>query len=241
MPNPFFKFKQFVVYHDRCAMKVTTDACLFGAWCAQEIKNENAEEFSTALDIGAGTGLMSLMMAQKNNLVIDAVEIEENAAMQAEENIQRSLWQNRVAVHKQDVLKFAPGKKYDVIISNPPFYENEIKSDDLNRNKAHHGHALRLEELLILIKEHLLSTGKFFLLLPYKRVTEAKSLLNKHKLYITNEVIIKQSVLHAPFRLMIKGSFKPMSTVASYLSIKNEKDQYTEEFVQLLKDYYLYL
>src|SRR4051794_23071279 len=104
MPNAWFQFKQFTVCQDRCAMKVTTDSCLFGSWAAAEIRMQTYEkERAFLLDIGTGTGLLSLMIAQQNDLSIDAVEIEMAAAMQARENIDRSPWKDRIRIQKDDI------------------------------------------------------------------------------------------------------------------------------------------
>ena len=129
MPNPYFQFKQFIIYHDRCAMKVTTDSCLFGSWCADEIKNDNnKDEIKKILDIGAGSGLLSLMIAQRNDCFIDAIEIDEAAAKQAKENVAASPWKDRIEVHQINALHHSYQQLYDVIVSNPPFYENELES-----------------------------------------------------------------------------------------------------------------
>jgi tRNA1Val (adenine37-N6)-methyltransferase len=146
MPNPYFRFKQFTVYHDRTAMKVTTDACLFGAW-SSEIINKGLFAKDNALEIGAGTGLLSLMVAQKNNITIDAVEIDASASQQAAENIVASPWKERISIHHSDILRFDNHKKYDCIFSNPPFYENEIDSINDKKNLAHHGLGLKLDVL----------------------------------------------------------------------------------------------
>src|SRR6188472_471230 len=107
MPNPYFQFKQFTIYHERCAMKVTTDACLFGSWCAEEIKKDTGEtERKNLLEIGAGSGLLSLMIAQKNNCRIEAIEIDDDAAQQAKENIRSSPWIEQIILHHNDVLDF---------------------------------------------------------------------------------------------------------------------------------------
>ena len=138
MANTYFQFRQFIIHQDRCAMKVTTDACLFGAWVANQIKNTGSE-FSTALDIGTGTGLLSLMVSQKNDLKIDTIEIEDDAFEQLKENIADSPWKDRINLFHNDVRNFIFNQQYDVIFSNPPFYENELKSDDAKRNLALHG------------------------------------------------------------------------------------------------------
>jgi tRNA1Val (adenine37-N6)-methyltransferase len=123
-------------------MKVTTDACLFGAWCAVEIKNIGVKP-ETGLDIGTGTGLLSLQIVQKNDLAIDAIEVDREAALQAKENMVCSAWKNKIEVINVDAMKFNSPKKYDVIFSNPPFYEFELQSSNAKRNLAHHGHGLK--------------------------------------------------------------------------------------------------
>src|SRR4051812_47572749 len=114
MPNSYFKFKQFTVYHDRCAMKVTTDACFFGAWAAKELL-ESTNIATNLLDIGTGTGLLSLMIAQKNDLLIDAVEIDKEAAEQAKENISSSPWKKNIHIFNQDITKLKAECKYNII------------------------------------------------------------------------------------------------------------------------------
>src|SRR5688572_25058776 len=140
MPNTYFQFKQFTIHQDRSAMKVTTDACLFGAWCATEINQDNKR----LLDIGTGTGLLSLMIAQKNKLLIDAVEIEEQAAVQAVENVKASPWKESVHVIHKNIRDFNSEKKYNYIISNPPFYENELSGERMEKNIAHHDAGLKM-------------------------------------------------------------------------------------------------
>jgi tRNA1Val (adenine37-N6)-methyltransferase len=241
MPNPYFRFKQFTVFHDRSAMKVTTDGCLFGAWCADEIQNS---KFKTGklLDIGTGTGLLSLMMAQKTNAKIDAVEIDSEAAGQAGDNIDASPWKERIKVVNEDILSFRPEKTYDCIISNPPFYENELPSQKKEKNLAHHSSHLGLSQLLLTLKNLLNGDGVFFLLLPYKRMSETEKRLAQHGLFILKKTIVQQSTKHQPFRLMLMGATKPFhQPVISTISIRDENQQYTPDFTALLKDYYLYL
>jgi tRNA1Val (adenine37-N6)-methyltransferase len=241
MANPYFQFKQFTIYHDRCAMKVTTDACLFGAWCAEEMNNEPREKTKNILEIGSGSGLLSLMIAQKNDYLIDAIEIDKEAAQQAKENISLSPWKNNVNLHHADALNFSFNQSYDVIVSNPPFYENEIESANKQKNIAHHGNGLKLSELFSLVKKQLAVHGNFYLLLPFKRKSEAEKILRRENLFIQKAVVVSQSVKHRPFRLMIKAGHIPMQVEEKQISITDEKQQYTLEFISLLKDYYLYL
>lgn len=241
MPNTFFRFKQFTIHHDRCAMKVTTDACLFGAWVAAEVQKLTIAPVHF-LDIGAGTGLLSLMVAQKNKGLIDAVEIDAAAAGQASENIAPSPWEARIRLTHQDVLLWNAPTRYDCIFSNPPFYEKEIKSFASARNVAHHDEGLKLAELLSYINKHLAEEGVFFLLLPAKREKETERILQACGLFVQQKIRVAQTPKHAPFRIMIQGCRKKANPVATHtLVIKDESGAYTQAFVSLLHDYYLYL
>lgn len=223
-------------------MKVTTDACLFGAWCAEEIQSDKLQKANTSLlDIGTGTGLLSLMIAQKNKCTIDAVEIEKEAAQQAIENASASPWKQLIDVHHGDVLNFPGRSFYDIIISNPPFYEREIVSTDNQKNKAHHGDGLKLSELASFINSHLASAGSFYLLLPFKRKSEVEIILKKQGLFIQKRIIVSPSPGSSPLRLMIKGSHEPDAMKEEQIFIANAQKQYTPTFISLLKDYYLYL
>ena len=249
MSNSYFQFKQFTIHQDRCAMKVTTDACLFGAWAAREIVSWqsviNPQQLGkrNMVDIGTGTGLLTLMIAQKNpHLIIDSFEIDKNAYEQAKENIKASPFKNKFCVWHNDILEERSLRKYDIVISNPPFYEKELKSVNTVKNIAHHNDSLPLEKLLPVIKSCLQAVSKFYLLLPYKRKKEIESLLQKNSLHPTKIVSVRQSVNHEFFRLMLEGSlFNDYEAEVSEISITESDGQYTPEFVKLLKDYYLYL
>jgi len=241
MANPYFQFKQFTVYHDRCAMKVTTDCCVFGAWVAGDMGREE-RKITTALDIGSGTGLLSLMIAQKNDLDIDAVEIDKEASLQSQENIAASPWKDRIQVENEDARQFRGVSKYDCIVSNPPFYENELTSERKTKNIAHHSEELRLPELLKVVKMNLEEGGLFYLMFPFKRRRELEQLLRENDLYTEDVVLLSQSLEHAPFRVIVKGSNvkgEPGESIS--ISVWDEEQQYTNAFVDLLKDYYLYL
>ena len=225
-------------------MKVTTDACLFGAWMADEINNEELK-INNCLDIGTGTGLLSLMLAQKNLEVgITGVEIDEDAGEQANENFNASLWKDRVDILKGDVKEYDFPEKFDLIISNPPFYERELRSESEKKNLAHHSENLTLGELLSIIKKYLNPGGFFFLLLPYKRNEEIKKLLKNHELNISKILFVRQSVKHDYFRIMLKGKLSEQENIETEfneMSISDDSQQYSSEFKQLLKDYYLHL
>ena len=225
-------------------MKVTTDACLFGAWVVWKINNEKLI-INNCLDIGTGTGLLSLMFAQKNSATfIDAIEIDKDASEQARENVSASPWKDSIHIINADARTFPFEKKYDLIISNPPFYENEIRSGTDNKNIAHHSDELTLKEVLLIIQSNLSANGDFFLLLPYKRNEEIKKLFKDNLLHIDKILFVRQSVKHDYFRIILKGKLNQKEnkeTELDEISIWNEKQQYSSEFVSLLKDFYLYL
>jgi tRNA1Val (adenine37-N6)-methyltransferase len=236
MANTFFQFKQFTINQDKSAMKVTTDGCLFGAWCAQQMQHLSVD-FENCLDIGTGTGLLSLMIAQKNNLSIDAVEIEEGAAVQASENTGGSPFKNINTIRGN--ISELPLPEYDWIVSNPPFYENDLASPAPEKNIAHHSTELTWEHLFKFINKHLKPGGRFFLLLPYKRKDELDEVLKQHGLYLSKIEIVKQSVKHSPFRIMVEGSKQLALPVIEELCIRDADGNYTPEFTSLLGDYYL--
>ncbi len=199
------------------------------------------------LDIGCGTGLLSLMIAQKNShLHIDAVEIDEAAAQQATENSAASPWKERVNVIHSDIKNYYPANegKYDFVVCNPPFYENELSSPDAKKNKAHHDGSLLLEETVQAIRHSLKPGGRFYLLLPAKRIMDIQTLLQNAGLAITETVTVKQTPSHSFFRVMITGiaqNENPVAVHSSELTIKDSKGNYTPGFTALLKEYYLYL
>jgi tRNA1Val (adenine37-N6)-methyltransferase len=244
--NNYFQFKQFIIHQDRCAMKVTTDSSLFGAWVAEEVKSQDpiaiGSDVRNVLDIGAGTALLSLMIAQKNNSPIDAIEIDNDAFLQASENIAASPWRERIKIFHADIKSFNLSAKYDIIVSNPPFYENEWLSESLQRNTAHHGSELLLSDLLEIIAVSLKPGGRFFLLLPYKRHEQIMKLFHQKKIFLSQKILVRQSCDHAYFRFMIEGCFeKPADSKTNELAIKSKSNDYTREFTTLLKDYYLYM
>jgi tRNA1Val (adenine37-N6)-methyltransferase len=221
-------------------MKVTTDGCLFGAWVAEAVSR-------SILDIGTGTGLLSLMIAQKDPLAeIDALEIDAEAARQAQANADASPWKENIFVMPGDARDsaFVLAKEYDIIVSNPPFYESELHSPDPQKNIAHHGTGLLLEDLLQIIAGVLSPTGRFYLLLPAKRMTEAGLLSRKYDLTITATVTVRPSTRHQPFRIFMEGKRKSNDEEANTqteIPIRDEEGKYTETFVRLLKEYYLHL
>lgn len=237
MANNYFQFKQFTVYQQHCAMKVCTDACILGAYSSGIINGSTAN----ILDIGTGTGLLSLMLAQKTTAGIDAIEMDEAAARQANENVQTSPWAGRIKVIHTAVQQFNSSKKYDLIISNPPFFENDLKSTNEEKNNAKHDTSLTLLELANAINENLSGDGFASILIPYHRTNYFKEISEDAGLYIHEILKVQQSPKHTFFRSIIvlakqKGNYKEDT-----LFIHDDQRQYSEGFTVLLKDYYLKL
>ncbi|MEQ1797191.1 MAG: methyltransferase [Lacibacter sp.] len=240
MANNYFQFKQFTVQQEKAALKVSTDSCLFGAWTANEVRSRK-EEVRRVLDIGAGSGLLMLMMAQKCNAAIDGIEIDEPSYQQAKENIEASARKERLELFHGDVKQFQFQQKYDFIISNPPFYEGDFKSGASSRNVAMHDEGLRLDELLEVVDKNLSLDGSFAVLLPYQRAEQFIALAGKHGLFLSVQLNVRQTVNHSLFRSILLFSRVNATPGIQELSIKDESNQYTVSFIELLKDYYLYL
>ncbi len=217
-------------------MKVCTDACLFGAWIPTD------DTVNTILDIGAGTGLLSLIMAQKTSAHIDAVEIDEAAFLQASENIAHSMYKDRISITLSDFNHFHPSKKYDLIIANPPFYENQVHSTNEKERTAKHATNLNLENLFTLAVGLLAENGKLAILLPYYRKEECLQFAKSLKLYPEQTIHIQQTPRHDYFRFA--ALFRINDSILSkneFFCIKNATDNYSDTAVALLKPYYLYL
>ena len=242
MPNTFFQFKQFTIHQDQCAMKVCTDACVFGAWMSSIIFKYKLQ-FTAALDIGCGTGLLSLMLAQKNNFSIDAIEIDHAAAIQAEENIRSSKWTDQIKVHHLPLQEFSPQKKYDFIFSNPPFFEKDLMSKIDNKNAAKHDTTLTFEDIVDFVNENLSENGFGAVLIPFHRVEYFESLLHKKSLHIQEKMLVKQSTKHHYFRTMYFFSKQLLATklICQELIIHDDNRHYSKEMSALLSDYYLKL
>jgi tRNA1Val (adenine37-N6)-methyltransferase len=242
MPNTYFQFKQFIVHQDKTAMKVCTDACLFGAWAARQMQNEKCK-IENVLDVGTGTGLLSLMLAQKSSAQIDSVEIDEAAYIQAKENFEASPWKSRLNIHHSSIQHFnnSTNQLYDLIISNPPFFEQSLKSLDDKKNRAKHADELSFEELTHFVLRRLKEDGKFYILLPYQEFQKFKEMASRNNLFLSHEVNIRQTEKHSYFRTI--GAFsKTMQDNLESISITiKTNNEYHPAFTSLLQDYYLKL
>jgi len=239
MSNSFFRFKEFTVHQDKTAMKVCTDACLFGAWV---VENIDMPSLKNILDIGTGTGLLSLMLAQYSKASIDAVEINPMAVEQARSNFKESKWEDQLHVHATSIIEYVQTleKQFDLIISNPPFFEQQLKSKDNQRNIAMHSANLTLTELAYCMAQLLGDSGKAAILLPWNRLKEWKTIAEKLGLFSVKETSVKQSNTHDYFRVMILMEKNASNPSFDNISIK-DGNGYSKEFSKLLAPYYLAL
>jgi len=234
MPKNSFTFKQFTINQDLCAMKVCTDACVFGA--STEVENVNR-----ILDIGTGTGLLSLMLAQRTNAQIDSVEIDEDAYQQALKNVKISKFAEKIEVHHLRIQDFFTTKNYDLIISNPPFYQQSLKSNDAKANMALHGVELSFDDLIDSVVRLLSIDGKFTVLLPPFEIQKLIKIAQKKGLYLSKKMSIRHDETKPVFRVIATFlTQKIVDLEEEILIIHNEDGRtYSNEFRDLLKDYYL--
>ncbi len=237
MANSYFSFKQFTVYHNLCAMKVGIDGVLLGAW-ATVIQTESI------LDIGTGTGLIALMLAQRSSAQIDVIDIDNNAVQQANENIANSPWSNRIHSEKISLQLFAEKtmKRYDLIVSNSPFFINSTKTPSEVRTTARHTDTLTHEELIINALRLLKPTGRICIILPVNEGFRCLGFALKIGFHCTKKCTVFPKPNSAAKRLLLELSVQPSAEIESELTIEsNERHHYSPEFTLLAKDFYLKL
>ncbi len=236
--NTYFQFKQFRIEQANTAMKVSTEACILGAWAF-------AENPQKILDIGAGTGLLSLMLAQRfPNSQIEAVEIENDAFRQAQQNVARSPFCANIHLYHTSIQAFAQSQKmptYDLIVCNPPFYANYLQASNHKLNIALHQNTLQLHELVEVLGLLLKSEGRAFLLLPPFFMDKFCVLAQQRNLFPQKRLNIFHSPKHQILRTIIAFGSSKCKPDTENLFIKNETGKYTNKFEALLKNFYLYL
>jgi len=242
MANHYFRFKQFTVHQEACAMKVCTDACLQGAYTAAYL-HANRPGITGVLDIGTGTGLLSLMLAQQlPAAAITGIELDMAAAGQAKANFTASPWAERLQVLETDARALVADEQYDFIITNPPFYESDLKSNNHLRNQAMHATTLDYNELLQVIDSHLKAGGEFSVLLPHRPFADFVAMAGTAGFYLKEVLQVKQSERHDYFRsigIFCREHHEPK--VASMAIREADHQAYTPAFISLLQPYYLYL
>ena len=240
MINPF-KFKQFTIHQDRCAMKIGTDSVLLGAWTALD-----ANSYSI-LDIGAGTGVLALMLAQRSDAapmamdIIDAIEIDADAYEQCVDNFEASPWGDRLFCYHASLEEFVDeiDDKYDLIISNPPFFSDTYKSDNDQRDLARFVDAMPFRQLIESASKLLSENGRFSVIIPFSEEKDFIVLASKEHLF-PNRILRVKGAPHSDIkRSLIEFSFEEISVNPEELIIETSRHQYTEDYIALTKDFYL--
>ena len=237
MAKPF-QFKQFSVAQDRCAMKVGTDAVLLGAWSALDHMP------NTILDIGSGTGILALIMAQRSTAeLIDALEIDADAYEQCVHNFETSDWGDRLFCYHASLDEFVGEIEdtYDLIISNPPFYTDHFKSRNEARNKARFEDALPFEELLTSVSKLLSVTGQLNVIIPFSEEINFISLAKNVDLYPIRILRVRGLEESPVKRSLISFTFQENKIEVSELTIEITRHHYTHDYINLTKDFYLKL
>lgn len=218
-------------------MKVSTTACIQGAWTPIH------PSVKRVVDIGTGTGLLSLMLAQRNaSITVDALEIDENTAAQATENIASSPFADRISILQQDARSFIPRQPYDLIICNPPFFSQDLKGPDSNRNAVRHDDHLSASELAEISKRCLSSTGYLSVLWPERRMAEWETIMNTMGWHLHESLSIHHNAGSRVSTVASIWSSQPVVNASKRdLLIYTAQSQYSDEVVDLLKSFYLRL
>ncbi len=242
MSNNYFKFKQFTVYQDKTAMKVGVDSVLLGSWT-------ECNDAQNILDIGTGTGLLALMLAQKSDAKITAIELENEAYEQACENVRNSKWNNISIVHSS-VQAYAEqtNSTFDLIICNPPYFHKSFAANDYQRNIARHDNNLTISVLVQCVSQLLSDKGSFYVIFPYDRKDELLSKAAERNLQAVKILAVRGNENKNPNRILVRFEFGKPISASNYnklceedvLSIRNSTlNQYSSKYRELTKDYYL--
>jgi tRNA1Val (adenine37-N6)-methyltransferase len=231
-----FVFKEFSVNQDRCAMKIGTDAVLLGAWTS--LQNNP----SSILDIGAGTGVLALMLAQRSMAeLIDAIEIDDNAYEQCVENFENAPWSDRLFCYHASLDEFADEIEapYDLIISNPPFYSEDYKTSSNQRDMARFSDALPFDQLLQNVSKLLSENGSFSVIIPFKEEQSFVVLASNFNLFPSRICHVKGHPNSEIKRSLLDFSFRENNIITEQLIIETNRHQYTQEYINLTQDFYL--
>lgn len=236
MSNPYFRFKQFTIFHDKCAMKVGVDGVTLGAWT-------DISDSETILDVGCGSGLIALMLAQRSGADITAIDIDENSILQTRENVEKSLWNDQITVVHSSFQDFAENsnRTFDLIVSNPPFFVNSLKNPSQNRTLARHTDTLSFSDLVTNAGKLLSKKGKFCVILPVPEGAQFIDLAEKDGLFCSMKVTVFPNFEKAAKRLLLEFRKEKTDCKLYDLTIEKERGVYTDEYTELVKDFYLKL
>jgi tRNA1Val (adenine37-N6)-methyltransferase len=235
MANSFFQFKQFMVHQDRCAMKVSTDAVVLGALAYHDKMNR-------ILDVGTGTGVVALMLAQRYlSSSVHAVEIEEKAFEQAGSNVSASPWRDRMTIYNQSFQDFARQTKeaFDLIVSNPPYFPDHLQSPDPHRNLALHHSGLSFGDLIKGVSQILAPDGKFWVILPERQMQDLEKIVGFFHLYGNDYFELRDKPSVKVLRVIRAFSFQKSSLEKKIYYVRNEDSSYSEAYRNLLADFLL--
>lgn len=231
-----FVFKQFTIKQDKCAMKIGTDAVLIGAWAPIE-----RNPFSI-LDIGAGTGIIALMLAQRSHAeLIDAIEIDDDAYEQCVDNFEQSDWGDRLFCYHASLEEFADeiDDKYDLIVSNPPFYSEAYKTKSNARDLARFQDAMPFDHLIKSTAKLLWENGTFCVVIPFKEESQFIELAAQENLYPNKILHVKGNPTSEIKRSLMTFSFRESAIQKETLIIETDRHKYTEDYINLTKEFYL--
>ena len=239
--NDAFQFKSFSVRHDRCAMKVGTDAILLGSWAS-------AVDPANILDIGTGCGVIALMLAQRfPKAQVHAVELDEQAANQASENFRDSPWTDRLSIIASPVQAFSSDDKFDLITSNPPYFNDGLKPPDANRAAARHDDNLPTHELMEAVARLLNDSGHFSAIVPCERAEEFEAAATYQNLVCRRRCLVLPTPTAPPKRVMLEfrrtdsNHVCDVASEESTLVVELERHRYSQEYAALAKDFLLKL
>jgi len=236
MPNTYFRFKKFTVRQDKCAMKIGTDGVLLGAWA-------DITGCRRILDVGTGTGLIALMLAQRcSDAIIDAVEIDEDACIQASENIAQSPFNERINIIRESFTEYETPEKYDLIVSNPPYFVSSLKSPDARRNMARHNDSLTLNSLIIKSLSLLRETGSISLILPFLMSQDLDFIIASKGLFINRRTDVVTVEGQPPKRFLTSFSQKRTTPYLNkILTLEEANHCKTDDYKSLTKDFMISL
>jgi len=230
---PPFKFKKFAVAHEKCAMKIGVDGVLIAAWTEISFPIE-------ILDIGTGSGLISLMLQQKfPEAIITALEPNEIAHQQAKGNFKNSPFPNQQNLELTDLQNFKSNKQFDLIISNPPFFEESVSSGDINRDQARQATFLPFQEFIKLSADLLSATGIINFIYPTQQTNQILDFAKQANLHIIKHTVVFPNNTKSSKRSLFSFSKNQQDTLKDQLFIKDNNDNFTQEYIDLTKEFYI--